>query len=33
LAVEAEIPSAFEAFDLGADFEPDLDTEADQHLR
>src|SRR5216684_2759164 len=29
LAAEAEIPSAFEVFDVGAD----LDTEADQHLR
>src|ERR1700682_4084301 len=33
LAVAAETPSAFEAFDVRANFEADLDTDADQHLR
>src|SRR6202795_2168844 len=33
LAAEAEIPSALEVFAVRTDFEADLDTDADQHLR
>src|ERR1700675_1212114 len=33
LAVAAETPPSFEAFDVRTDFEADLDTDADQHLR
>src|SRR6266853_2269902 len=33
LAAEAEIPSGFEVFEVRANLEPDLDTDADQHLR
>src|ERR1700681_1049953 len=33
LAVAAETPSAFEAFDVRTNFEADLDTDADQNLR
>src|ERR1700686_4303748 len=33
LAVAAEIFSALEVFDVGANLEADLDTDADQHLR
>ena len=33
MAVAAETPPSFEAFDVRTDFEADLDTNADQHLR